>query len=151
METNEDGESSSSSTPRYRPDGIEALCAATGTYCTYALYHHIIINILWLLASTCCQISIRKLLACHLIQCVKTRFTFIISGFSRKELQLMYRSFKQVTIDFVLLQLKAHFIECSNPFSSNLMTSMFTFTFLKEKLTIAQLPVVINLLPSSHN
>ena len=54
METNEDGESSSSSTPRYRPDGIEALCAATGTYCTYALYHHIIINILWLLASTCC-------------------------------------------------------------------------------------------------
>lgn len=42
---NEDAESSSNSTPRYRPDGIEALCTAT--------------------------------------------------GFTRKELQLMYRSFKQ--------------------------------------------------------
>lgn len=27
---NEDAESTSNSTPRYRPDGIEALCTATG-------------------------------------------------------------------------------------------------------------------------
>ena len=68
---NEDGESP---TPRYRPDGIDALCKATGITSAAEILQY--------------QKYINKRFTCYFfLRCL---------GFSRKELQLMYRSFKQV-------------------------------------------------------